>query len=206
MTSALPTIDNALLWLMAHWDERVAPLRLHSSATDGIGLAFSPAFAQLLDAHPGQLLQQTEQRACEHWNRKPGELCFQCAIFDGSGKPIAESGVYQKRVLVYRYPFWRAMTKMQNALPMRRSYPHPYTGVLRLAEYGFDWHKTAEALSLPLDFAEAYFLSIVRQLHGRYEEGPIDTRRSRTYGGGSYSWTEISESQQRAITSAESAA
>jgi hypothetical protein len=200
-------LSDALDWVEAHWDDRSPPAVLHRSETDGElgGLAFTPDFARHLDALPSHTVEETRSTACLHWGRQLGRICRVCAVFDDKGEPIAESGVYQKRVLRYRWPMWRAVTKLQNALAPRRQ-PHPYALVLSLAAYGWDARQAARATGLPWDYAEAAYLRAIRQLHGRFEEAPIDTRTTTRSAPVTVAWTEMSESMQNAIIAGETSA
>ncbi len=191
MTRNLATLTDALDWASSHWEGRPVPTRLHTRQEDGIGLGFTPAFERRLDAHPGQVTQEERSVVCGHPTLPPRvdiRECHECA----------GSGWKQAMKVVYRYPMWRAFSRLANAPNTRRA-PHPTVAILCLASVGWDAEDAMLALDLPSwDYAEAYFLSAIRQLHGRFEEGPIETRRS--------TWTLLSESQQNAIIAGETAA
>jgi len=208
--TALPTLQAALDWLEKHWDGRNPPFTLNVHDTDGElgGLRFSLAFERYLDAHPccaspvkgnGRLCvcATDEERTvtCAHPTLAIGRSEKDCAECFGSG-------VKTTRHVQWRWPMWRAVTKLQNALRPRNE-PHPYALILVLARYGWQPKSAARELGLPWDYAEASFLRAIRQLHGRYEEAPVDTRRSTTHAA---AWTELSVSQQNAIMGGETAA
>lgn len=205
--TGLPTLEAALDWAERHWDLRTPPHRLTKAETEGElgGRALSKAFERFLSATPNQEVKETVTAPCLHWSRPQGSLCEVCGVRDGTGKVIAETGTYQKHVLRYRWPMWRAITRLQNAL-RERNQPHPYALILTLATAGWDARAAAKAAGLPWDYAEAAYLRAIRQLHGRYEEAPIDTRRSASKAQGSIAWTELSESMQNAIQAGETAA
>jgi hypothetical protein len=202
--TALPTLAAALEWASKHWDGRNPPYTLNVHDTEGElgGLAYSKAFIGYLSATPNQTTEETVTAPCQHWARKLPALCPVCGVRDRDGKVIAETNVYSKTVLRYRWPMWRAITKLQNALRPRNE-PHPYALILVLARYGWQPRSAARELGLPWDYAEASFLRAIRQLHGRYEEAPVDTRRSTSHAA---AWTELSVSQQNAIIGGETAA
>lgn len=205
--TGLPTLEAALDWIERHWDMRTPPQQLTRPETEGElgGLALSKAFEQFLSATPNQTVDEVVTAPCLHWSRPPGGLCGACGVRDGSGRVIAETGTYQKAVLRYRWPMWRAVTRLQNAL-RERNQPHPYALILSLAAAGWDARQAAQTVGLPWDYAEAAYLRAIRQLHGRYEEVPISTRRNVTRAQGSIVWTELSESMQKAIQAGETAA
>ena len=190
----LATLAEALDWAEKHWESRNPPVKLvDGRQTEGElgGLAFTPAFARHLDAHPNQTILEDRSVACYHPTLPKGQDPHECHECFGTGTK-------QHRTLRYRWPMWRACAKLQNALRPRNQ-PHPYHLVLLLAAHGWDARRAAG--HMPWDYAEAAFLRALRQLHGRYEEGPVDTR---TYGPGG--WISLSESQQNAIQSGETAA
>lgn len=106
---------------------------------------------------------------------------------DARPNDTTEDGVNSQR---YRYPMWRALVALENALRPRRQ-AHPYALVLDLAEHRWDARVAAASRGLPWNLAEALYLRALRQLHGRYQQGPI-----------SVSWIAKSESQRTAEVSA----
>jgi hypothetical protein len=195
--TALPTLQAALEWASKHWDGRNPPYTLNVHDTDGElgGLAYSKAFMGYLSATPNQTTVDSRSVTCHHPTLPLGRAEKDCAECWGTG-------IKEARSLRYRWPMWRAVTKIQNCLRPRNE-PHPYALILTLASYGWDARHAAQAEGLPWDYAEASFLRAIRQLHGRYEEAPVDTRRSTTHAA---AWTDLSVSQQNAITAGETAA
>ena len=170
------SINDAISWAEARWDgQRTPPIRLHRAhATDGaLGApAMTHAFERMLDESPAAAGSVTVSTLCGHPNRPHGAICAMCAIYDGQGRPIAESGVYERTVARYRYPMTLALDKLSNTLRPRRQ-PHPYALILTLASHGWDWRASARSLDMGYDLAEASFLRALRQLHSRYQEAPI---------------------------------
>jgi len=195
--TALPTLQTALDWLERHWDGRNPPYTLNVHDTDGElgGLAYSKAFESYLSATPNQTTIDSRTVTCHHPTLPKGRAEKDCDECWGTA-------VKQVQSLRYRWPMWRAITKMQNALRPRNE-PHPYALILVLARYDWSPQKAATELGLPWEYAEASFLRAIRQLHGRYEEAPVDTRRTATHAA---PWTELSISQQNAIVAGETAA
>jgi hypothetical protein len=177
------TISEAIDWASRHWDgQRPAPLRLHRAhATDGaLGApAFTHAFEKALTESPRATSDASRTVACGHPLLPVGLDARQCSECYGVG-------VKDVRVDRYRYPMTLALDKLSNALRPRRQ-PHPFRLVMALADHGFDWRATARSLDMHPDLAEALLLRALRQLHGRYEEGPV-----------AVPWIDKSESQQRA--------
>jgi hypothetical protein len=219
VTRTLSSLTEALEWLEQHWDQRTIPSRLHTRDPEATGLthdkkgceclsctdgpttralgsnAFAPSFGSYLDATPSQVIEEERTVSCYHPTLR-GQDPRDCRECIGTG-------VKQQRVTRYRYPMWRAMTKLQNSLAPRRQ-PHPYGLVVVVAARGFQAPVAAQTLRLPWDFAEAAFLRAIRQLHSRYEESPLDTRRSVSYATG-MGWLTMSEAQQNAVIAGEAA-
>lgn len=180
----LATIADAIDWASARWDgQRTAPVRLHRAhATDGaLGApAFSLAFARSLDETPRATSAASRTVSCYHPMLATGMSPRDCPECLGLGiKDVA--------VDRYRYPMTLALSKLANSLRPRRQ-PHPYALILALATHGWDWRSTSRALDMHPDLGEALLLRALRQLHGRYEEGPV----------GRISWIDKSDSQQQA--------
>lgn len=187
------TLPDALLWAESHWDEnRTAPVRLHDShTTDGAlgGLRYSRAMLGALSACPSDIVADERTANCGHPLLGSGSLkdCPECW----------GTGVKTIRTDRYHYPMWRALVGLQNALRPRRQ-PHPYSLILDLAEHGWDARVAARSRGIPWDLAEALYLRALRQLHGRYQAGPIASRRA--------SWVDTSDSQRNAIVAGEQGA
>ncbi len=187
----MASLPDALRWAEGHWDmNRVAPIRLHEShTTDGAlgGLRYSRAMLTTLSAQPSDVMADERTASCGHPLLKmgqPGRDCPECW------------GVGVKTICTdrYRYPMWRALNALQNALRPRRQ-PHPYSLILDLAEHAWDARAAARSRGIPWDLAEALYLRALRQLHGRYQAGPIASRRP--------SWLDMSDSQRNTIEAGE---
>lgn len=196
----LATLSEAIDWVERRWAERLPPSKLHDpTQTEGElgGLPFTAAMTRYLDATPNQTHEATQTVTCHHptlYGRDPKD-CRECY----------GTCVKSATRLVYRWPMWRAVTKLQNSLQPRNQ-PHPYGLVVVLAGRNWDARATAVTLVLPWDYFEAAMLRALRQLHGRYEEGPVDTRRSASSAGGAVGWLTMSESNRNAIVAGETAA
>jgi hypothetical protein len=201
--SPLPTLASAIEWVRARWDDqRQAPLQLHEAhSVDGAlgGLAFTPSFLAVLDGGPGDESSGEQVVECSHPVLQNGAEIRDCSECLGTGS---------RTIRVYRpkFPMTLALAKLRNALPMRRSFPHPAHGVVTLAMHNWDAQKTCEAFGLARETGEAYLLHILRMLHGRYQECPTSnrtyaTRPTMRYDGPT--WIDMSESQQNAVLSLE---
>jgi hypothetical protein len=174
------SLSEAIEWVEARWDQqRPAPIRLHRAhATDGaLGApAFTVAFAAALDGSPRSTVTDVRTVACFHplLGGKEGRDCPECY----------GHGLKDAKVDRYRYPMTLALSRLSNSLRPRRQ-PHPYRLILSLADHGWDWRATSRAYDVHPDLMEALLLRALRQLHGRYEEGPVP-------------WIHKSESQQHA--------
>lgn len=180
----LATLAEAIDWAASRWDgQRPAPIRLHRAhATDGaLGApAFTLAFERSLDESPRATSDAQRTASCHHPMLAVGKAPRDCPECFGLG-------VKDVRVDRYRYPMTLALSKLANSLRPRRQ-PHPYALALALATHSWDWRVAARSLDLHPDLAEALFLRALRQLHGRYEEGPV----------GRVSYLDRSESQRNA--------
>jgi len=181
---SLATLVEAIDWLEERWGgQRPAPIRLHRAhATDGaLGApAFTLAFEKALDGSPSQTSDATRTAPCAHPMLGVGLPARDCPECYGLG-------VKDVQVDRYRYPMTLALAKLCNTLRPRRQ-QHPYRLILSLADHGWDWRATGRSLDMHPDLAEALLLRAIRQLHSRYEEGPI----------GRISYLDKSESQQHA--------
>ena len=180
---SLINLAEAIKWASERWDQqRAAPIRLHEAhTTDGaLGAPrFTFAFAAALDGSVNATSDATRTAHCHHPMLALGRDARDCPECYGLG-------VKDVNVDRYRFPMSRALSKLANTLRPRRQ-PHPYRLVVALAEHAWDWHATARSLAMHDDLAEALLLRALRQLHGRYEEGPVTV-----------SYIDKSQSQQNA--------
>ncbi len=162
-------LSEAIEWTEARWDgQRPAPIRLHRAhATDGaLGApAFTIAFESALDGSPRQTTDAVRTSPCGHPLLGVGMPARDCPECYGLG-------VKDVRSDRYRYPMTLALAKLSNTLRPRRQ-PHPYMLVLSLADHGWDWRAVARSYDVHQELMEALLLRAIRQLHSRYEEGPI---------------------------------
>ena len=181
----LSDLSEAITWARERWDrQRPVPVRLHEARTTEGALGaprFSHAFASALDANPASVMTDAHTQPCGHPLLAGSQATRDCPECFGIG-------IKDVTVDRYRYPMTLALSRLSNALPVRRTYPHPYLAIVTLAEHGWDAHATARSLDLGWDMAEAHLLRSLRQLHSRYQEGPIAR----------VSWVEKSSSQQNA--------
>ena len=185
----LATIADAIEWAESRWDgQRTAPLRLHlAHFTDGaLGApAFTHSFAATLDVYtddagnPAETTSAARTVSCYHPMLARGKTPYDCPECQGIG-------VKDVNVDRYRYPMTLALTRLARVVRPRRQ-PHPSRLVLVLAEHGWDWRAASRAIGVYPDMGEALMLQALRQLYGRYEEGPVRI-----------SWIAKSESQQHA--------
>lgn len=192
-------LDSAIDWLRAHWDgQRDTPLRLHAprgavertslrwnvdtetmerirmTAPEGAlgSPSWTPQFASFLAWHPGEIRALDTTMLCGHplSNGRSAD-CPEC---EGAG-------VKSVRVDRYTYPMTLALRRLARA----RGNPHPLLVVVALAAHG--WRPRVVGQVIGAD--EVAVLRAIRQLHGRYEAGPV-------------AWIAKSESQQRAEVAA----
>lgn len=187
MRHQLASLSEAIRWTQERWDQqRTAPTRLHDSETDdGHGLGgrkFSAPFLRLLSERLDATAAIPRTVSCHHPMLGFGLRVHECP-------ECAGVGLKEARTELYRYPMTLALAKLQNSLPLRRSYPHPYIVVVTLAQHGWEPRATVQTLGLGWDMGEALMLHALRGLHSRYTEGPVDTR---------VSWVDRSESQRNA--------
>ncbi len=186
MKHPLRSLDDALDWLRDHWDEqRPAPIRLHEArTTDGAlgGPRYSGAFAATLSWRPSDVRKVQVTAICGHpMSHGRTEDCPEC-----SG-----SGVKDVEVDRYPYPMTTALARLAHVVPGRHL--HPVALVFLLAEHGWSYRLIRRLLPYPADLTEALTLRAIRQLHDRYEAGPVAKP----------GWTDLSESQQQAIIAGE---
>jgi hypothetical protein len=192
--TALASLAEAIAWIEAHWDgQRAAPLRLHVrgeegrftvqgsadtrtatySSDDRLGSPpFSHAFMATLDGSAAATMVVTITTSCSHPGRIPGTACAMCAIYDGEGHALTETGIYERDVERYRYPMTLALTRLANTVPPAGQ-PHPYWLIMALAGHGFDQGALERSLDLAAHHTETWLLRAIRQLHARYEEGRV---------------------------------
>lgn len=188
------TLSEAIDWASRHWaNQRPLPLRLHEAHTTEGELGaprFTHSFAGALDGSPSAVASMTLTVSCYHPTLARGQAVRDCRECDGSGV----KDIRQDR---YLYPMSRALARLAVAQPSRK-HPHPLILVLSLAGHNWDARLLARGFGLPWEMAEALLLMALRKLHGRYEDGPVDTR---TYGS-SVSWVDKSDAQRMAETAA----
>lgn len=176
------TLPDAIKWTRDRWDQqRPVPIRLHEHAIDGqLGPRFTGAFRAALDGRADATDDTVRTESCYHPLLARGMSPRDCPECIGAG-------IKDVRVDRYRYPMSHALLRLSKTLRQRR-HPHPVTIVLTLADHGWDARATARSMDMHWDLAEAILLRSLRQLHSRYEEGPVK-------------WTHKSESQQNAEVS-----
>lgn len=167
--SAFLDLPDAMLWLREVWEARETPDRLHTREHEGWGLAYAPAFARRLGARPDDVAPLTTTRTCHH-PRLVGNA-WDCPDCHGEG-------TYQTTILAFRYPCWRAMTRLC------RENRAAHDVVLTLVINAFD---VVGACSV-LDCTQDGLLAAIRALHSRYRLAPRDR----------VAWTDKSEAQQAA--------
>jgi hypothetical protein len=141
------------------------------------------------------MFSTTVTEPCYHVTLRIGESVFDCGVLrDDEGKPILAdwgchgTGYKQATRARYRWPMLRAFAKLLNARNDMPNHPHPAALVVTLAGANWDVALATTRINRPAEVAEALFLRAIRQLHGRYEEGPI----------GRVSWVDKSDSQRTA--------
>lgn len=169
VTRGLPGIEDAIEWLALVWDERDVPLRLHDRGHEGWGPPFAPAFARRLDATPDDTVHVTETRDCRHLRLVEPELhrCPDCA----------GEGFYETQVLVYRYPTWRAMTRLY------ARHGRSWNVVVSFVISGY-----SRASWAAYGASEAVLLRAIRRMFDCYERAPAAR----------VSWLDKSQAQQMA--------
>lgn len=209
----LADLPSAIEWLREHWDgQREAPVRLHEShTTDGDpltraeindiraaagskaapvrapemavgGQAFSGRFMATLNWQPRQSYQITMTQTCSHpMNGGRERDCPECL------------GVGVKDVTVDRYP--HPMSTALYELRKETTLPGfvPSLAVIyALAASAFRPRVAMQLLNIE---DEAIILRAIRRLFGKYQAGPVV----------SVGWTQMSESQQKAVVDGEAA-
>lgn len=174
---AMSTLSDAIDWLRARWDgQRTAPPRLTVHDTDGElgGLRYSGAFAAALSWKPGEARRMDVTIECGHpLNGGQSARCLEC---DGLNVKTVQADRYT-------YPMTQALLRLRRA----QGNPHPLGVIYALAEFG--WRPRVVEQVTGAD--QGVQLRAIRQLHGRYEAGPVVV-----------AWTSKSESQQAAEVAA----
>ena len=183
---ALRSLDEALEWLRDHWNEqRPAPLRLHEArTTDGAlgGPRYSGAFQAVLSWNPGQSRKVVATQICAHpMSHGRTDECPEC---QGAGVKDVETERYP-------YPMSTALARLTHVLPGR--HVHPVALVFLLAENGWSYRIVRRLLPYAEDLTEALTLRAIRQLHDRYEAGPVARP----------GWIDLSDSQRAAVIAGE---
>ena len=146
-------LAEKLHWFVARLDS--PPLRLHvrdsvwHDTDDGMGsILGSPVLTQdwrrWLEGTSGTVTVQ-EMAPCFHVGRPVGMICRVCAIRDGDGNPIAESGLRNYEREVYRWPMRAAMARVGGNPPPGR--PGLTLTLVTLARARGDVESAAEVLS-----------------------------------------------------------
>lgn len=173
----MATLPDAIDWLKARWDgQRTAPQRIHAAHLMDSGGApeWSGQFAHVLAWRPGEVRRVEVTTICGH--PLNGGRAAQCPECDG----LAVKAVTSDR---YTYPMTVALRRLRRA----KGDPHPLALVYALATFGWRADVVAQVTG-----AEAHeLLRAIRQLHGRYEAGPV-----------AIGWVDKSESQQNAEVAA----
>lgn len=181
------TLDEAVRWLQDHQDDRDIPAKLHFIETENQGELgsprFTPSFLRYLYARSNDVNPEAEE------NITCSDVSWNCPVCAGDGFYV----VMRER---YRYPLWRAMYRLKDRSPKRPGHPSPITCVAALFAARFDWLTATKLLRLNVDLGEALLLMAVRSLYGLYELGPVPRPPK---------WTELSESQQRAVVGGDAA-
>lgn len=182
----LADLPSAIEWLREHWDgQREAPVRLHEShTTDGAlgGLRYSGAFTATLGWSSRTSVRTTDTRPCGHpMNRGQSRDCPEC---DGLGV---------KEVLVDRYPhpMSTALVELRKETTLPGFVPS-LAVIYALASAA--WRPRVAMQLLGIE-DEAIILRAIRRLFGKYQAGPVV----------SVGWTQMSESQQKAVVDGEAA-
>ena len=178
------SLTEAIEWTRDRWDQqRPVPLRLHEAHTTEGALGaprFTGAFRAALDGRADAVDDSIRTETCYHPLLSRGMSPRDCPECYGVN-------VKDVRVDRYRYPMSLALARLSKVLRQRR-HPHPVTVVQALAEHGWDAHAVARSFDMHWDLAEPLLLRALRQLHARYQEGPI----------GKVGWVSKSEAQQNA--------
>jgi hypothetical protein len=163
------SLDEAIVWVRDRWDgQRTVPLRLHESRTTEGELGaprFSHGFINALDGSPAAVSTEGRTQSCGHplLAGRPSRDCPECY----------GAGVKEVRLNLYRYPMTLALSRLARSLPVNRRQPHPYLTIATLAEHDWDARSTVRSLAMSWDAGEAHLLRCLRQLHSRYQEGPV---------------------------------
>ena len=140
-------------WFMEHQD--VLPDRLHDRGiwvdADGMGSALgSPdmndRFQSWLERAERMTEVEVTTQPCLHVWRKQGELCPDCAVTDGQGNRIAETGRYRKEERIYSYPMTATLARL-GRVPVKQGRPRLSVALRALARARGDVDATLEALA-----------------------------------------------------------
>lgn len=180
---SLPTLPEAIAWIESRWaGQRPVPMRLHTRGTEG---RFTVQGAESSRTYGNA--------GTERLGSPPFSPAFMAALTGSAAATMTvtvttvdDTGVSERSVDRYRYPMTLALKRLSR-MPNPSDEPHPYYVVVALAAYNWNIEMAARAFRIP----DATILRAIRQLHSRYEEGPI----------GRPSWVDKSESQQRAEVS-----
>lgn len=182
---SLPSIDEAVIWLKQHQDDRTAPAKLHYIETENQGELgsprFTPSFLRYLYARSNDVDPDSEIPVdCP-------DMAWNCPVCSGAGFYT----VVRER---YRYPMWRAFSRLKDRKAIRPGHPAPIECIVALIKADYSWQEACRYLRVNPQMGEALLLMAIRSLNGLYELGPTPRQPK---------WTELSSAQQNAIVSGE---
>ena len=182
------TLASAIEEVRWRWDDREAPIRLHDAAFGDDGAPrLSAPFLRYLTAHAFTVIEADETDTCNHPRLVARADPFACVDCGGMG-------VKTVRRARYAWPMWAALTRLANEPAERDDVPAPAVIVLTVAASRWNWRHAARRLGIAHHpDAEAVIFRAFGKLRGRYAERP--TAR--------VGWTQMSESQQRAVQDGE---
>lgn len=165
------TLAQAVEWVHEHLDDEEPPRKLHHMRTETQGELGTPemtaAFIRWLAASPYDTMMVTETRRCHH----PRAVHGRCGDCEGSD-------LFEVRVERYRRPMRAALEHLGRNPGRWPEHEIPPFHVLRVAFLcGLNTHRTALALHLGHDHAEAVVLMALRRLHGRFRLAPYPRQR-----------------------------
>jgi len=170
------------------WDDRDAPIRLHDAAFGDDGAPrLSAPFLRYLTAHAFTVIEADETDTCHHPRLPARADPFTCIDCGGMG-------VKTVRRARYAWPMWAALERLRHEPPERPGVPAPAVIVLVVAASRWNWRHAARRLGIAHhDDAEAVVTRAFAKLRARYAERPTPR----------VAWTQMSESQQRAVEDGE---
>lgn len=156
--------DMATDWLRDHWDD--SPMRIHMAGVDdGSGWGAPPFTRSMelwLDEHACAKVEREIQQACTH----RGGVARGCEDCMGSG-------VKTMLVMRYRWPMRAALWLLRKRVHMPPGWVHYADAVFRYRVLDYDIQATSAALGMTTEKGAQYLVDAIRQLRGKYSEGPI---------------------------------